>query len=485
MRLTLTIVDQTESADARSPFVCTRGRTSIGRGDDNDWVLPDSARHLSKRHCVIDHEAGVYTITDLSTNGVFINHGPTALGRRNSAVLKHGDTLQFGGYRILVALEAALPSADRPPEHPVDFDLFEALGNRMPAEIGGRPTPASFGPLGGLPGDEDAPAGPLVPQLGGGPLPGRQGDEADWRGPAPWRQATVADHISEENQFYAPPDARPDTARGAAGNSGIPEDWLEEDAPPEPVPDAAPDPRPHEEPVSWEPASGQAPSGAGAMPSMPGRPQPAPASASTVSGNPAEALKIFLKGAGLGDLEIDPADAPEILELLGQTFRVFADGLRNLLMARASMKNELRIERTMIAPAHNNPLKFTVSLDDALAALVGPPRRGFMPPVAAVENGFRDVQAHQLATVGGIQVALKLLLDQLDPEAIRTTEPPGRLDALVAASRKARLWEEFERRYADLARQIDEDSGAVIGRAFALAYETSERAQGIRRERRA
>jgi len=38
-------------------------RLTIGRGPDNDLVLDDPNRHLSKNHCVIDFDGREYRIT--------------------------------------------------------------------------------------------------------------------------------------------------------------------------------------------------------------------------------------------------------------------------------------------------------------------------------------------------------------------------------------------------------------------------------------
>ena len=54
------------------------GTLSIGRAPGNDWVLSDPERQLSKTHCVITAASGQYALTDLSTNGVFVNGSPTA-----------------------------------------------------------------------------------------------------------------------------------------------------------------------------------------------------------------------------------------------------------------------------------------------------------------------------------------------------------------------------------------------------------------------
>ena len=38
------------------------GEFTIGRGPDNDWVLADPDRHLSKRHCVLAFRSGQVAI---------------------------------------------------------------------------------------------------------------------------------------------------------------------------------------------------------------------------------------------------------------------------------------------------------------------------------------------------------------------------------------------------------------------------------------
>src|SRR5512135_3286087 len=110
MRLILTLAADDQPPPGKTETRVFDGRgVTIGRGADNDWVLPDPERHLSKRHCVIAFADDRYTITDISTNGVFLNHSTTALGRGNSAPLRHGDRIEFGDYALQVALTTAEP----------------------------------------------------------------------------------------------------------------------------------------------------------------------------------------------------------------------------------------------------------------------------------------------------------------------------------------------------------------------------------------
>ena len=78
---------------------------SIGRGAGNDWVLPDPDRHLSKTHCVISIENGRTVLTDLSTNGVYINGARQPTSRDSRVVLTDGDDFRLGEYTIEVTVD--------------------------------------------------------------------------------------------------------------------------------------------------------------------------------------------------------------------------------------------------------------------------------------------------------------------------------------------------------------------------------------------
>ena len=79
-----------------------------------------------------------------------------------------------------------------------------------------------------------------------------------------------------------------------------------------------------------------------------------------------------------------PKDPPAAMLSLGKAFRNMVAGLRAVMMGRASIKSEFRIEQTMIQARGNNPLKFSAGDDDALAALLGAGRRSDMAAHEAV-----------------------------------------------------------------------------------------------------
>ncbi len=96
---------------------------SIGRGPDNDLVLPDPDRMISKTHCVIENQGGSIVVVDTSTNGTFLNYGKQALGRV-ATPLSDGDVLILGPYELIVQVtpdqhwsEPMAPMGEGPASH--------------------------------------------------------------------------------------------------------------------------------------------------------------------------------------------------------------------------------------------------------------------------------------------------------------------------------------------------------------------------------
>ncbi len=103
MKLTLRLADAaTQNGQSRT---LTEGRLCIGRGADNDWVLADPDRTLSKNHCRIDGSESGFMLTDLSTNGVFLAGQGQAIGRGHSCALEDGDSFSLGPHTMTASIE--------------------------------------------------------------------------------------------------------------------------------------------------------------------------------------------------------------------------------------------------------------------------------------------------------------------------------------------------------------------------------------------
>jgi type VI secretion system FHA domain protein len=86
---------------------------TIGRGTDNEWILPDPERYLSGKHARIDFRAGAYVLVDTSSNGTYVNGAQVPLGKYHDYPLKDGDYVRLGEYELLVSIDK---SNDFPPE---------------------------------------------------------------------------------------------------------------------------------------------------------------------------------------------------------------------------------------------------------------------------------------------------------------------------------------------------------------------------------
>lgn len=418
------------------------GEFSIGRGHDNEWVLADPERHLSKKHCRIAYLGGEWEVQDLSANGTFLNQSGDPVGRDASRKLHSGDRIKIGQYEIEVIIEHDDQSAGRGRRGQSEF-VVDAGGNEKPGLF---ELPSDFrGSRESVPDDGRS---LLDPGINNAVLP------PDFDPLAPGSESfpgpTQSDHAPAIDSAFRP---RQTTL------PIIPEDWNVEQPAPGPSPGLSPGPSTAPRRVTPLPSTGE-----GAAPAI--ARQPAPAAAPTPSDS--AILAAFLRGAGLEGLTL--ADPEKTLERIGGAMRATVSGLRQTLMARASIKDEFRIEQTLIRPTGNNPLKFSVDDDDAMTTLLGVGRRGSMKPEQAIAEAFENVRLHELATISAMQAAVRVLLAQFEPDTIEHKVAANALH-ILPAQRKADAWEAFALLHASVTQALSDDFDSVFGRAFARAYE--------------
>jgi type VI secretion system FHA domain protein len=199
---------------------------------------------------------------------------------------------------------------------------------------------------------------------------------------------------------------------------------------------------------------------------------PAQRPAAPASAGPDAGLAAFLAGAGLPPGLAATADPEATLRALGAAFHAAVAGLRQLLIARADVKREFRIEQTMLRAAGNNPVKFAASDEQALAALL---TAGPQVGPRAVRETVEDLTAHQVATLAATQAAARALLARLAPEGIESTDGGG---GGLFASKDKRLWEAYKRLHQQVTEQFDDDFDSAFGKEFARAYEQASRRDG-------
>src|SRR5918996_393858 len=310
-------------------------RFTIGRAQENDWVLPDPEQHLSRQHCVIERRGEAFCVVDTSSNGVFVNSESAPLGRGHERSLAHGDHLRLGTYAIRVELEGAVAA-----------EPMQARGKLFdPTHV---PKAAPKEDAGAVFDHTWAPRSEL--------------------GPADHRVSPTA---KPDLRFQTPPEHRPVDL-----GKITPAPQLFDTPKPAPIPEPSSDrsagslfdsAEPDEAPVAPAPLS------APPVPDMP----PAPAAAAAQSGQAADVLdtrlvEAFLAGAGLDAAALSIDDPEAFMRAAGARLRDMTEGLVQLLHARASVKNVARVERTTIGRDHNNPLKYSVTPEEALMAVLRP-----------------------------------------------------------------------------------------------------------------
>ncbi|WP_412180124.1 type VI secretion system-associated FHA domain protein TagH, partial [Variovorax paradoxus] len=206
-------------------------------------------------------------------------------------------------------------------------------------------------------------------------------------------------------------------------------------------------------------------------------PPPAPAFASQAAAPAArsasddELLAAFLRGLG-GTHQPPEMLTPGLMERIGAMLRSATEGTLQLLLTRQEFKREVRAEVTMIAAQANNPLKFSPTVEVALAHLLGPGVRGFMPAEAAMRDAFDDLRAHQFGVMVGMRAALAHVIARFEPDELeKKISSKSALDALFSANRKAKLWDQFVALYGGIATEAEDDFHNLFGKAFLEAYE--------------
>ncbi|HHN2926762.1 type VI secretion system-associated FHA domain protein TagH [Pseudomonas aeruginosa] len=470
LRLTITSYHKLTPGQC-SEKVLDQGQLTIGRGPDNDWVLPDPERLVSSRHCTILNRDGVYYLTDTSTNGVLLVNAGHRLRRGNSEPLQDGETVRLGEYDILVQLghDIALPGSGNPQTDP--FTSFDALMSRQAA--GSAPAFAEPAPT---------PHPAVTAHFQGGSPLDTKPDLFDFLTPPPPGAAPRPDHVPAEQHDFRPPEpvippppATTPAPPPAGGAPLIPADWdpFAELLGNTPAPSATPvvQPQPAAEPTPLampfaDPGITQQPQ---PQPASVAAPTP-PASAAATAGG--DLLQAFLRGAGMTQLKVDPAGAEAQMEAIGRSYRGLVEGLVDVLRARASLKGEFRMAQTMIQPVQNNPLKFAPNVDEAMLLLLRRDNQAFMAPDRAVADSFEDLKAHQLAVMAGVQAAIRHLLARFEPAALeaRFGKPAG-LSGLLPGARQAQNWDSFTELYAKILREAEDDFQELFGREFSRAYE--------------
>jgi len=503
---------------------------TIGRAENNQLVLPDPERTISRVHARVVFRTTGYTIVDNGSNPISINGTPLGSGREHP--LRPGDQVQIGGYLLATsegksAGAAADPFADLFGDAPVGLAVpATPLKPTRSVTQTWTPAPATSASTNAWPGSagtsspgqipDDWDPFAMDPAPAPPPPPGRAGAAGGYGSGAslldlpaspvaadslddlfglndmsPSAQplgASTADVLQPNMARHADPLqslSRPATISfdtlgdlGSELNTPMP-------LPPSPPPPPATPrgtPQPAGAVFSWD-----EPPRDGRVVTLPGvrrgepepapvPPPPAPVRQAPPPRSPAASddalLGALLEGLGVPGLRLE-ALTPQAMQLVGQLLRESTRGVVELLVARAALKREMRAEMTMIVARENNPLKFSPSVEVALQHLLGPPAPGFMAAAPAMRDAFDDLRAHQLGVMAGMKAASEGVLQRFDPTQLEAKlTKRSAISSLIPSSRKARLWELFQELFAQLSSEAQDDFDELFGKAFLKAYQT-------------
>ena len=463
MKLTLSL-NTPNGSDTR---VLETGTLTIGRGADNDWTLEDPERVLSKVHCRIDQSGDGFLLTDVSTNGVFVNGDVQPVGRGHSCAIEDGDTLTVGPYVITVAVQTEEPAAGL------------RFGEGLVAANGPAPSP----PYNGIPQLADSPiAGPpeepWLQTIPGGEFgPGLRAAPIGWDAPpdpsdygASGQRASELTMPPPSTEFAQESEHLPAISgllKLPAAQVVLPPNWMETDplhnvelapsniAPPLSETMLAPEPVVPPEPVT---------------PREPPPTEPSPREAEVRPMAPEDFVAGFLEGAGLPATALG-ADLHEAGRNLGRLVQSAVEGIRDILATRAMVKSELRVDQTIVQAAGNNPMKFAPDVQRCLAAMAGQPPAGFLPGAAAMRQALDDIKVHELALIAALNSVFAELSAQLDPEMIaEKVKGESSLGSVLPVARAARCWTIYEKNYRILQESGAQNTGGSLLSPLAAAY---------------
>ncbi|WP_058912962.1 type VI secretion system-associated FHA domain protein TagH [Entomohabitans teleogrylli] len=488
---------------------------TIGRSVDNNLVLPDEERAISRLQAIVHVSGdGECRLTNRGNiTHVILNKIPLERGRE--VELQPDDILEIGDYRIEISPLTGQQPSPATPTPQVPGDVWDSLMSEFPPPAASENTPPDPDDPGDNPLQRPAveqrnPADPLAHFADGLEL--RHLSEQSTDPQQLFRDETILarQHIladtspsallSDETLHAAPsdgpqrdrevdplalfsdhptataPDADP-LALLMADAAPLANPGDSAAAPPQsPAPPAAPAPeippaaaRPQAAPVVTRPAARRLAIDPVVTPTIPAT-DSEDSGAQRLDGPQLEAL---LQGLGLHDIQPQPQFDTRRLHQAGRLLSLFSQGTVALLSSRSILKRGVKAEMTMILDEANNPFKLLPSGKTVLMQMFGSAMPGFMPPEQAVRDALIDLQAHQLGMIAGIRAIIAAMLQSINPEQLEEeARQSGAAPRLALPStRKAMLWDYFVRRYQQTAGEIEDDFHTLFGEAFLHAYD--------------
>ncbi|MDP5291705.1 type VI secretion system-associated FHA domain protein TagH [Oceanimonas sp. CHS3-5] len=395
--------------DLRSSHTFRQAGGTIGRNQRCDWPLPDDRRHLSGLHAEVTFEDGRFYLTDLSTNGTFIQTSGERLPANQPVPVIHGTVYVFGEY----LLQARLTQ---------DLDLYQ--------EVAGQPrSDANI-----IPDDDFLDLDPIRALS-------QQQEQEHYHQPVAddWQGAST-------QGLSTPHTAAPDTSLLDQPTIADSAEHMTDAVPP-PAFARAPEPEPE--------------------PPMP------PETVTAPPANPAEPLtdsewQHLCNALGVPLADVPAGQRADLLTRLGGMLRLAVTGTMQGLRTRADIKNEMRLNMTVVQSEGNNPLKFCSDYQQAMELMLKP-RTGYLSGEQALRQGMQELQAHQVASLAATRAAINGVIEQLSPERL-----VYRFEQTISKPRFGRVDGRYWRAYHQLHQSLNDDQDwrqSLFSRHYSTTYE--------------
>ena len=365
--------------------------------------------YVSGQHARVHFLEGRYFLEDLSTNGVFIKNPGNRLPKGQRYPLQSGDRVFIDAYEIKVTIDGQNKVGES--SQPNRPSPFDSMANQHSVV----PTAAIERPKNGHDKAES------------------EGIPVELTIPLPEPSDAVADAIaSGELPVDFDPFGEPDAAMPPPAASS-PKKPGKKPAKPQPVADMDDDPM-HAETLSH-----------------------------------AGDLKSLLAAAGIPQSAV----TPEISENFAQILHVVIAGIMGLLRERERIRQEFGIRNTMYKKADNNPLKFSVNVEDALHNLLVKRNAAYLAPIEAFQDAFKDLRDHETVMLQAMRAAFNAMLDSFSPDVLQVSfNKVVKHGALWSGPIKLRYWELYRDRYKDLTKDVDQCFRELFADEFVRAYTT-------------
>jgi type VI secretion system FHA domain protein len=395
---------------------------TIGRGTDNEWILPDPERYLSGKHARVDFRAGAYILVDTSSNGTYVNGAQVPLGKYHDYPLKDGDYVRLGEYELLVSIDQ---TNDFPPEE----SAIVAYDGQSPSSAVKKSTANDLG--------ADLDLSQLLEPSG----------------------LSIADSGARPRDLYGqslPPAEHPkESADGGVTPWHMMTRPLKVDTPKVEAPRASSvienSPNPN---LSRSMGNSQ--------------------SLALYEGDFDIGLAAFCRGAGIEPRAVSPEARGAALQLAGQLLREAVLGLMDLNQGRNEFRNKFRIPAPS-GDAAESALNLSKGVDEALVRLLTTisTRAG---SVEAIRDNFRELKAQNTAALSATRAAFEEFLGRVDPRELEQRFDRAGKRGVFGGQSKAKYWDLYAELFTGLAQRPADGFPHVFTETFAKAYETRMRA---------